>query len=136
MDRIGQLRLIGFDVEPDCWESFVDRRGREVVLKPDAAVRIRGATQEHRFFLEVDMGTESRPIVARKLRTYSDYFRDADASTSGDRSVSRVLLLTTTAARQAALNEVCADLCLDAVPWFLVGALDGGVRLLAERATA
>ena len=133
LHREGALELVSFDVEPDCWRPYLDRRGHRAVLKPDALLHTRARAREDRVFLEVDLATESRPIIARKLRRYVAYFQDGASGPTEDAAVTQVLLLTTTLARQAVLMEVCAALPRDAQSWFTVSTLDRGLAVLPSR---
>ena len=60
-------------VEPDCWRQFPTHR-RTVVLKPDLFVSVAVGADEHRWFVEVDLATESLVRVRSKCQTYLDYF--------------------------------------------------------------
>ena len=73
-ERRGLLDLIAFDCEPECWRTMTDGFGGQTTLKPDAFARIGVGAYEDSYFVEVDLGTESRSVIARKVRTYLDYF--------------------------------------------------------------
>lgn len=60
-------------VEPDCWREFLTHR-RTVVLKPDLFVSVAIGADEHRWFVEVDLATESLVRVRSKCQTYLDYY--------------------------------------------------------------
>jgi hypothetical protein len=124
-NEAGLLDLLAFTVEPDCWRSYVDGRGQKVILKPDASARIRTDRGDRRVFIEVDLATESRPVVERKLRTYIDYFNADDRECS-------VLLVTPTTAREVVLEEVRQTLTPEARDRFRVATLDGGVERLGS----
>lgn len=59
--------------EPDCWRRFVGPAGERRLLQPDLAATLR--TQEYidRWFIEVDLGTESIPTVLKKCGQYESY---------------------------------------------------------------
>jgi hypothetical protein len=73
--RRGELELLVFEAEPPCWRRFPGASGQAVILKPDAYVQLGIGELEHSAFIEVDMGTESAPTVARKCQTYISYWR-------------------------------------------------------------
>lgn len=128
-DRAGDVDLIAFDVEPDCWRTSLDGFGGQTLLKPDAFVRLGIGAYEDRFLLEVDLGTESRTVIARKARAYLDYF-NAGVEQAAHGVFPRVLLLTTTEERRAALAEVCSRLPAEAWHLFSVSTLERGIAAL------
>lgn len=128
--REGELDLLTFDAEPDCWRTYLDGFGGQTVLKPDGFVRVGVGAYEDHFFVEVDLGSESRAVIAGKVRAYLDYFHTG--SEQAEHGVfPRVLLLTTTSARQAALNDVCTRLPAEAWTLFTVATLDRALAVMA-----
>jgi protein involved in plasmid replication-relaxation len=125
----GQCELLGFDVEPDCWRSWVDGFGGHGWLKPDAFVRLGLGAYEDSFFIEVDLASESRTVVARKARAYFDYFQTG-AEQHARGVFPRVLWLTTTAARRAVLLDACARLPAEAWQLFTVALLDAALEVM------
>jgi Replication-relaxation len=125
----GTLDLLSFEAEPDCWRSYVDSFGGQTLLKPDAYVRLGLGAYEDSFFLEVDLGSESRQVIARKVRAYLDYFQTGTEQAA--RGVfPRVLLLTNSAARRAVLVSVCERLSAEAWGLFTVSTLDRALPVL------
>lgn len=108
-EAAGELELLAFDVEPDCWRRHETGFGGQVMLKPDAFVRLGVGAYEERCFVEVDLGSESRPVIAGKLRTFAAYYKSGQEQTAQG-VFPRVVLLTNSEARKAALVEVCAKL--------------------------
>jgi hypothetical protein len=127
--QTGLLELLAFDTEPACWRQFTGAFGGQLVLKPDAFVRVGVGAYEETAFVEVDLASESRPIVARKLRAYVDYFHTGQEQ-SALGVFPRVLVLTTTDARRDALAEVCRRLPADVWHLFTVQTLDCWLSLL------
>ena len=126
----GRCELLAFDAEPDCWRSAVDGFGGRTLLKPDAFVRLGLGAYEDSFFIEVDLGSESRSVIANKTRAYLDYFHGG--TEQAEHGVfPRVLLLTTTAARRAVLSEVCSRLPAEAGALFTVALLDSAVDVMS-----
>jgi len=74
-DRDGSAELMTFEAEPACWRRFPGGSGEPVTLKPDAFVRLGIGDVELSAFVEIDMGTESAPTIARKCGAYISYYR-------------------------------------------------------------
>lgn len=128
-EKVGELELLQFDAEPDCWRIYQNGFGESVRIKPDAFVRLGVGAYEERAFVEVDLGSESRTVIARKLRAYSDYYRSGqEQATQG--VFPRVVILVSTEARKAALVDVAARLPTEDWHLFTIGLLSGGARLL------
>lgn len=71
--RLGKLELLRLQHEPSCWRSFGGLGVRQL-LRPDLFVVLGVGDYEHRWFIEVDRGSESLPVVLRKCRTYEAYY--------------------------------------------------------------
>lgn len=127
--RRGEVELLAFDVEPDCWRRYADALGGQTLLKPDAYVRLGVGAYEDRSFIEVDLGTESRPVIARKARSYIDYFATGQEQTEAG-VFPRVAFLTNSEARRTSLVEICARLPAEHWRLFTVGRLDQADELL------
>lgn len=69
----GRLELLVMQAEPRCWRTFTSVNGL-TVLRPDLFVSIGAGDFEHRWFAEVDRGTEHMPALIRKCRTYQQYY--------------------------------------------------------------
>jgi hypothetical protein len=131
----GTLDLLSFQAEPECWRTYVDSFGGQAVLKPDAYIRLGLGAYEDSFFVEVDLGSESRMVVARKVRAYLDYFQSGvEQATHG--VFPRVLLVTNTAQRRAALVDICARLPAGAQALFMVTTLDRALTALTGQIDA
>jgi len=134
-EQAGALDLLSVDAEPDCWRHYVDGFGGQTVLKPDAFVRVGIGAYEDRCFVEVDLGTESRSVVARKLKAYLDYFESGHEQ--ADHGVfPRVLLLTDSEARRQALVDLCTRLPAETWRLFTVQSLDRAVEAITGHAEA
>ena len=121
--REGLLDLLTFDAEPDCWRTFGDGFGGTRTLKPDAFVRIGLGAYEDRYFVEVDLASESRSVIASKVRAYLDYFNSGTEQQAHD-VFPRVLLLTSTEERRSALVDTCSRLPAEAWRLFTITTLD------------
>jgi hypothetical protein len=131
--RAGELDLLAFEAEPDCWRTFTGGLVADVTLKPDAYLRLGLGAYEESAFVEVDLATESRSVLAAKTRAYVDYF-NASLEQAQRGVFPRVLLLTTTEARKAVLVEICTRLDADYWPLFTVTTLDRGLQTLRHGA--
>ena len=100
----GLLDLLTFDAEPECWRTYSDGFGGQVLLKPDAFARVGVGAYEDRYFVEVDLATESRNVIARKVRIYLDYF-NTGREQEAHGVFPRVLLLTNTRAQKGCLGR-------------------------------
>lgn len=71
--RAGMFELTVCQPEPRCWRTFTSNSG-STVLRPDLFVSLGVAEYEHRWFVEVDRGTEHLPAILRKCRIYESYY--------------------------------------------------------------
>jgi hypothetical protein len=129
-DRDGELDLLAFEAEPDCWRHSIDGLGGSVLLKPDAFVRVGIGAYEDRYFVEVDLGTESRSVIAAKVRAYLDYFHSGTEQAQHG-VFPRVVLLTNTEARRTALVDVVSGLPAEHWALFTVATLDRALEVLS-----
>ena len=132
-DRAGELDLLAFEAEPDCWRRSLDGFGSSVLLKPDAFVLVGIGAYEDRCFVEVDLGTESRSVIASKVRAYLDYFHSGIEQTQHG-VFPRVVLLTNTELRRAALVDVVTRLPAEHWALFTVATLDRALEILSGQA--
>jgi hypothetical protein len=115
-DREGLVELLAFETEPA--RVFIGPGGTRSVLRPDAFVRlglgVDGATELHAF-LELDLGSEGRQVLARKCRAYVAAWRSGIAPV-----FPKILWITTTECRAEVLREVCASMPAEAWKLFTV----------------
>jgi hypothetical protein len=134
-DRQGKLDLLAFEAEPECWRRYLDGFGGSVTVKPDAFVRVGIGAYEDRCFVEVDLGTESRSVIAAKVRAYLDYYHSG--SEQAEHGVfPRVVLLTNSEARRAALVDVVARLPAEHWALFTVATLDRALEVISRPVAA
>ena len=76
LKQSGLLDILDFASEPACWRRFAGMGG-VTVLKPDAWAHTaaHGSKYEWYWFLEADLGTESRAAISRKADVYEAYRR-------------------------------------------------------------
>ena len=72
--RTPGLTLLTADWEPDCWRPYT-QHGKIVSLKPDLFVATKSDGYEDRWFIEIDLSTESPSTVIGKCDRYRDYYR-------------------------------------------------------------
>lgn len=75
LSRTGRIDLVGLQPEPICWRTSVGPMAVATVLRPDVFVAIGVGDFEHRWFIEVDLGTEHLPTLLRKCAAYDAYYR-------------------------------------------------------------
>ncbi len=61
------------EVEPECWREFPAGR-RTASLKPDLFITVGAGDFEHRWFVEIDLATESLVRIRSKCQIYLDYY--------------------------------------------------------------
>jgi hypothetical protein len=73
---VGQevLELLSLEAEPRCWRSFASVSGGQI-LRPDLFVALGVGEYERRWFIEIDRGQESMPVIIRKCRRYQAYYQ-------------------------------------------------------------
>ena len=68
------FNLLTFDVEPECWRTYLNDGGVPKILKPDTyVVTISGEYEDHCFF-EIDLDTESPCRIVKKSTQYCRYY--------------------------------------------------------------
>lgn len=71
--RAGLVELLVCQPEPRCWRTF-SLAAQSTLLRPDLFVSLGVGDFEHRWFCEVDRGTEHLPALIRKCRVYEQYY--------------------------------------------------------------
>jgi hypothetical protein len=117
--RAGQLELLTFNPEPECWRSYMTGFGARQVLKPDAGLTLASGDYELAWFIEQDMATEALPTIATKARRYYDYFQTG--TEQAERGMfPRTLWITPEERRAEAIRERLAGLPADTQRLFAV----------------
>jgi hypothetical protein len=75
----GDLELLEFQAEPECWRRFIGTAQVRTILKPDAFVRLGLGHEELWWFVEVDRGTVSQSTRAAQATVYRAYWRSGAA---------------------------------------------------------
>lgn len=73
--RAHQFDLLELEPEPRCWRDSVGPMGVVATLRPDLFTTIGIGEFEHRWFIEVDLGTESMSTLLRKCAAYETYYQ-------------------------------------------------------------
>jgi hypothetical protein len=103
----GAFQLTTVQVETEAWRSSVTPQGAPSILKPDLMVTVSSDTYDDHWYVEVDLGTESLPVLLRKCTAYADYRRSGRAQ--ADHGVfPRVLWLLSTQDRAERLRAAIA----------------------------
>ena len=72
MESLGAIE-VAVEVEPTSWRNFTGPGGERKSLQPDLAALVQTEAFDERWFLEVDLGTESLPTLLRKCGQYEAY---------------------------------------------------------------
>jgi len=133
--RFDAAELLSFQPEPECWRRFTGMGSQPVTLKPDAYVRVGVGDYEVSSFVEVDLGTESRPTIGRKCRAYVSYWRTGlEQQRHG--VFPRVVWLVTDQRRLDGIADVIRRLPGDAHQLFTVALIADGPDVLATPPTS
>lgn len=73
--RIEAIEDIAVEVEPASWRRYQGPGGEPRWLQPDLAAEITTSEFTDRFFIEVDLGSETLPTLLRKCEQYEEYRR-------------------------------------------------------------
>jgi hypothetical protein len=103
----GVFRLDAVQVETEAWRTYVTPNGVQNILKPDLMVTIGSDAYDDHWYLEIDLGTESIPVLLRKSAAYEDYRRSGRAQAEHG-VFPRVLWVLPTPARVARLQAAIA----------------------------
>ncbi|MGC4190478.1 MAG: replication-relaxation family protein [Thermomicrobiales bacterium] len=105
--RAGTFLLNTVQVETEAWREYVTPSGARSILKPDLMVTISSDAYDDHWYIEVDLGTESLPVLLRKCRAYEDYRRTGRAQDEHG-VFPRVLWVLTSPARVGRLKAAIA----------------------------
>lgn len=74
ISRKNDIQLSSMQIEPECWREY-SGYGSRLSLKPDLYVAMVSGEYEDRYFLEVDLDTESPAKVVEKCERYYKYYQ-------------------------------------------------------------
>ncbi len=72
--RENNIQIPDMQLEPECWREYSDC-GVVIPLKPDLYATAISGEYEDRYFMEVDLDTESTSKVVEKCERYHKYYR-------------------------------------------------------------
>jgi len=72
--RSGRCDLLICQPEPHCWRQF-SWMSAPTTLRPDLYLSLGVGDFEHRWFCEIDNGTEHLPAIQKKCRQYEAYYQ-------------------------------------------------------------
>ena len=67
------IHAVGVQIEPACWRPYTGPGGERRWLQPDLSASVQTQAYDDRWFIEVDLGTESLPTLLRKCGQYEAY---------------------------------------------------------------
>ncbi len=132
-ERGGELELIETQQEPMCWRPYFGAIGAQRVLKPDLFVRVGAGALEDRWFVEIDLASESGRTIARKAAVYLEHYRSGTEQ-KGVGTYPRVLWLVPDDARGQQLAGVLERHPAEASRLFVVRRFDEAVPFVAQEA--
>ncbi len=103
------------------WRSFHQALSQTLPLIPDGYFELGSAREFRAVFVEVDLGTEAIPVIAKKASLYLQLAASGEFAQLFGRSQFRVLLITTSARRLQNIRAAIAKLT-DKIFW--LGTLD------------
>lgn len=69
----GEFVLSQIEIETEAWRPYLTPAGVKSMLKPDLKITIANGDYEDHWYIEIDLATESMPMLVRKCRAYEDY---------------------------------------------------------------
>jgi len=72
-ERHGAVESVSVECEPDCWRAYTGPGGERRLLQPDLFLVTRQQQYADRWFVEVDLGTESLKTMLGKCAQYEAY---------------------------------------------------------------
>lgn len=131
----GELDLIELQTEPRCWRPFLGLVGARLILKPDLFARIGAGALEDRWFIEVDLATESAPTITNKAKLYLAHYRSGEEQRRHD-VYPRVIWLVPDRHRALQIVAALKGLRPEAERLFSIWLCDEAIgRLAAEAAS-
>ncbi len=119
-----------WDGEPSSWRRYTGPFGEPLLLKPDAFVELDHPNFSDLFFLEIDTGSQSRPVIRSKLDAYRRYAASGIEQAAQGGVFPRVYFLTTSEQRHDVLVDLLGELDPELWPLFGAGLVPDAARLL------
>lgn len=127
--RTGEVELLEVQGEPACWRIIPAAHGGRLTLKPDLRLTLGVGDQELHWFVEMDRGSEHRPVLTRKCSTFLAAWRQGQEQASSG-VFPRVLWVVPDQARQAAVTRVIEGLTSAPAGMFLTATEDQALAVL------
>jgi len=124
--RTGKLRLDVFQAEPLSW--WPDGQGG--LIKPDAYAAVSTPDHTDYWWIEVDLATENEPTLARKLRTYFDFWQGGQLGPEG--FMPRVLVTVPDSKRYSVLVRLICQLPADSEKLFVVAVAEDVIPVIVR----
>ena len=128
-ERSGELEIIEYLTEPDCWRTTPKPFGASEWLKPDLLLSLGVGDYEQHWFIEVDLATESLRRIERACDRYAAHYRSG-VEQAAHEVFPRVAWLTTTPRRAEGITSVIARRPEDEQQLFTVGLLSDSNTIL------
>ena len=106
-ERANFFTLSRIEIETEAWRPYLTPSGTRSILKPDLMVTLTTTDYADHWYIEIDLATESLPVLLRKCRAYEDY-RRTGAAQAEHGVFPRVLWVMPTQARIARLQTAVA----------------------------
>jgi hypothetical protein len=72
-ERTGCFNLTQVAIETEAWRPYLTPHGVTTLLKPDMMLSLANHAYRDYWYLEVDLASESLPVLMRKCHAYEDY---------------------------------------------------------------
>lgn len=100
--------LARVEIETEAWRPYLAPTGARTMLKPDLMISLRTPDYDDLWYLEVDLGSESLPVLLRKSHAYDDY-RHTGTAQREHGIYPRVLWAMSSVARAQRLSAALVD---------------------------
>jgi len=127
--RAGGPELVEVQAEPECWRLTPKSFGGSEWVKPDLFLSLGVGEYEWRWFIEVDLATESLRRVERTCERYVAHYRSGVEQAEHE-VFPRVAWLTPSPRRADGIADVIAGRSIEERDLFVVGLLEQSNRIL------
>jgi hypothetical protein len=129
LECLGTLAVKTFQVEP---KRLVTYSGRKL-LRPDAYIRVRMGGFVYYWFIEMDLSTERRPQLKRKLDAYIKYWESGrERSSTGKPVFPKVLFLVPDRSRKTVFERLIEHVPSHARRLFRVELIKDAMEILGK----
>lgn len=128
-ERAGAVEVIERQTEPACWRRTPKAFGSSEWLRPDLFLSLGIGDYEWRWFIEVDLGTESLKRVERACQRYLAYYRSG-VEQAEHAVFPKVAWLANTARRREGIESAIGRLPIADRELFVVGSINQALHIL------